>query len=66
MRGISGVHGVAQQQDGTWHLKVAGSIDPVIKVLARHTIRRLEVEEAPLEEVFLKFYSSPERQDVPA
>jgi len=66
LRGISGVHGVAQQQDGTWHLKVAGSIDPVIKVLARHTIRRLEVEEAPLEEVFLKFYSSPERQEVPA
>jgi len=32
-------------------------MDPVIKVLARHTVRRLEVEEAPLEEVFLRFYA---------
>jgi len=66
LRGIAGVQDVERQQDGTWHLKLAGSIDPVIKVLARHSISRLEVEEAPLEEVFLKFYSAPEREEVPA
>jgi ABC-2 type transport system ATP-binding protein len=61
---IPGVQGVQRQPDGSWHLKLAGSIDPVVKVLARHTIRRLDVEEAPLEEVFLKFYDSPERPKV--
>jgi ABC-2 type transport system ATP-binding protein len=66
LRGIPGVQDVEQRPDGSWHLKLAGSIDPVINVLARHTIRRLDVEEAPLEEVFLKFYGSPERQDVSA
>jgi len=66
LRCIPGVRDVTRQQNGSWFLKLAGSIDPVIKVLARHTIRRLDVEEAPLEEVFLKFYSSPEREDVPA
>jgi hypothetical protein len=57
LRALPGVQTVEQQTNGTYHLKLAGSIDPVIKVLARHTIRRLEVEEAPLEDVFLKFYT---------
>ncbi len=57
LRAIPGVQDVEQQQNGAYHLKLAGSIDPVIKALARHTIRRLAVEEAPLEEVFLKFYT---------
>ena len=57
LRAISGVQDVQRQANGAYHLKLAGSIDPVIKVLARHTIRRLEVEEAPLEAVFLKFYT---------
>jgi len=57
LRAIPGVQAVERQTNGTYHLKLAGSIDPVIKVLARHTIRRLDVEEAPLEDVFLKFYS---------
>ena len=52
-----------ERQRGGYHLKVAGSIDPVIKVLARHTVRRLEVEEAPLEEVFLKFYGDGARKE---
>lgn len=55
--GIPGVQEVERQQNGAYHLKIAGSIDPVVKVLARHTIRRLAVEEAPLEDVFLRFYS---------
>ena len=57
LRAISGVQTVEHQKNGSYHLKIAGSIDPVIKVLARHTIRQLAVEEAPLEEVFLKFYT---------
>jgi ABC-2 type transport system ATP-binding protein len=57
LRTIPGVQAVERQKNGAYHLKVAGSIDPVIKALARHTIRRLAVEEAPLEEVFLKFYT---------
>lgn len=65
LRGIPGIREVEQQSNGNWHLKLAGSVDPVIKVLARHTIRRLDVEEAPLEEVFLKFYSSLAREEVP-
>lgn len=59
------VEAVERQKAGAYHLKVAGSIDPVIKALARHTVRRLEVEEAPLEEVFLKFYAE-EGRDRPA
>src|SRR5262249_51970379 len=57
LRAIPGVQTVERQTNGTYHLKLAGSIDPVIKVLARHSIRRLDVEEAPLEDVFLKFYT---------
>ena len=57
LRAIAGVRALERQRDGAYHLQVAGSIDPVIKAIARHTVRRLEVEEAPLEEVFLKFYS---------
>jgi len=53
---VTGVQGVERNRNGAYHLKVAGSIDPVVKELARHTIRRLAIEEAPLEEVFLKFY----------
>jgi ABC-2 type transport system ATP-binding protein len=56
LRAIPTVQSVERLRDGAYHLKVAGSIDPVIKALARHTVHRLEVEEAPLEEVFLRFY----------
>src|SRR3984893_14876365 len=56
LRTIPNVQSVERQSDGSYHLKIAGSIDPVIKALARHTVKRLEVEEAPLEEVFLRFY----------
>lgn len=58
LRAIPGVQAVERQERGADHLKIAGSIDPVVKALARHTIRRLAVEEAPLEDVFLKFYAA--------
>jgi ABC-2 type transport system ATP-binding protein len=66
LRAIPGVQDVERQTNGAYHLKLAGSIDPVVKVLARHTIRRLEVEEAPLEEVFLKFYTGETGAGEPA
>jgi ABC-2 type transport system ATP-binding protein len=42
--------------DGTYHFTISGSMDALIKALSRHEVRRLLAEEAPLEEVFLKFY----------
>jgi hypothetical protein len=36
-------------------------MDPLIKALSRHEVVRLQAEEAPLEEVFLKFYEEPEK-----
>jgi ABC-2 type transport system ATP-binding protein len=57
LEAIPGVHSVDVRPHNVYQLKVTGSIDPVIKSLARHSVRRLEVEEAPLEEVFLRFYS---------
>lgn len=57
LRNVPTVQSIDRQSDGAYRLKVAGSIDPVIKALARHTVRRLEVEEAPLEDVFLRFYT---------
>jgi ABC-2 type transport system ATP-binding protein len=73
LRAVPTVREVERRPDGVYHLKIAGSIDPVIKALARHTVLRLEVEEAPLEEVVLRFYTdgagrppvelSPARED---
>jgi ABC-2 type transport system ATP-binding protein len=57
LRAIPGVQAVDRQRNGAYHLNLVGSIDPVIKALARQTIRRLAVEEAPLEDIFLKFYA---------
>ena len=52
---IPGVSDVTRS-NGSYHLHVSGSMTALIKVLSRHEINRLLVEEAPLEEVFLKFY----------
>ena len=62
LRAVTGVQAVEHNHDGTFHLKVAGSIDPVVKELARHPIRRLAIEEAPLEDVFMKFYGGEAEQ----
>jgi ABC-2 type transport system ATP-binding protein len=44
----------------TYHFTVSGSMDALIKALSRHEVLRLQAEEAPLEEVFLKFYEESE------
>ncbi len=36
-------------------------MDPLIKAFSRHKVIRMQAEEAPLEEVFLKFYEEPEK-----
>lgn len=41
---------------GLYHMNMSGTMDPLIKALSRYEVLRLQVEEAPLEEVFLKFY----------
>lgn len=55
MPGVS----MVTNQNHTYHFNVSGSMDALIKALSRHEVVRLQAEEAPLEEVFLKFYENP-------
>ncbi|GAC1433620.1 MAG: ABC transporter ATP-binding protein [Ktedonobacteraceae bacterium] len=48
---------------GIYHMNMSGTMDPLIKALSRHEVLRLHVEEAPLEEVFLKFYEDVQPQN---
>src|SRR5579863_7014879 len=45
-----------------YHFNVSGSMDALIKALSRHEVLRLQAEEAPLEEVFLKFYENQQAE----
>lgn len=60
--GVSDVNNV----HGAYHFNMSGTMDPLIKALSQHEVIRLQAEEAPLEEVFLKFYedSQPEASTV--
>jgi beta-exotoxin I transport system ATP-binding protein len=58
---IPGVSDVTRS-NGSYRLSVSGSMNALIKTLSRHEVNRLLVEEAPLEEVFLKFYEVPHMQ----
>ncbi len=49
---------------GSYHMSMSGPMDALIKALSRHEVLRLHVEEAPLEEVFLKFYEDVPTQQV--
>ncbi len=55
MAHVPGVSDVTVSK-GIYHMTMSGTMDPLIKALSRHEVLRLQVEEAPLEEVFLKFY----------
>ncbi len=57
---IPGVSMVSKS-NSSYHFSVSGSMDPLIKALSHHEVVRLQAEEAPLEEVFLKFYEEPEK-----
>src|SRR5215467_2875552 len=59
---IPGVSMVSKNNNNSsYHFSVSGSMDPLIKALSHHEVIRLNAEEAPLEEVFLKFYEEPEK-----
>ncbi|HEY8285432.1 MAG TPA: ABC transporter ATP-binding protein [Chloroflexota bacterium] len=47
---------------GAVTFSVQGSVDPLIKTLARYDVVHLSAEEAPLEQVFLQFYETPAPQ----
>ena len=50
------------EQDGTRIvLRVTGELDPLLKLLARHSVRQLSLPEPSLEEAFLEFYRGNER-----
>jgi len=52
---------MVKQTNRHYQFNMSGNMDPLIKALSRHEVIRLQVEEAPLEEVFLKFYEEPEK-----
>ncbi len=62
MARIVGVSNV-KVSNGVYHMNMSGTMDPLIKALSRYEVRRLQVEEAPLEEVFLKFYEEVPSQN---
>jgi ABC-2 type transport system ATP-binding protein len=56
MPGVSNV----TRHNSAYHFNISGSMDALIKALSHHEVLRLQAEEAPLEEVFLKFYENPQ------
>ena len=58
MPGVS----MVTSHNNSYHFNVRGSMDALIKALSRHEVLRLEAEEAPLEEVFLKFYENTQAE----
>ncbi len=62
---IPGVSNVSTV-NGAYHFNMGGSMDPLIKALSQHEVLRMQAEEAPLEEVFLKFYEETEPKTVSA
>jgi len=52
---------MVKQTNRHYQFNMSGNMDPLIKALSRHEVIRLQAEEAPLEEVFLKFYEEPEK-----
>jgi ABC-2 type transport system ATP-binding protein len=67
---LASIPGVSNVEivNGLYHFNMGGSMNPLIKALSQHEVIRLQAEEAPLEEVFLKFYteSQPETSSVAA
>lgn len=61
----AGLQGTVIRQDGTIHVQgtVEGGMDAVIKVLARHRVLDLAVEEPDLEESVLRLYGGPAAAD---
>jgi ABC-2 type transport system ATP-binding protein len=49
-------HEFVEAAPRTWHLNVVGPLGPVLAILARLPVQDLEVQEARLEDVILKYY----------
>src|SRR5579863_1751508 len=47
---------MVRQTNSHYQFNISGTMDPLIKAPGTHEVLRLQAEEAPLEEVFLKFY----------
>jgi len=58
---IPGVSNVTANNHA-YHFNVGGSMDALVKALSLHEVLSLQAEEAPLEEVFLKFYENPQEE----
>src|SRR5260370_23422307 len=61
LAGIPGVSGVSKI-NSSYHFHIGGSMDALIKALSHHEVVRLLAAEAPLEEVFLTFFASPDNK----
>lgn len=61
---IPGVRG-AHTLGNAVRLEVAGSIDPLLKELSRHTVRQLTSREPSLEELFLSLYGEQTPAETP-
>jgi ABC-2 type transport system ATP-binding protein len=48
-----------RKTNGIYHFNISGSMDRLIKELSQYEVIRMTSQEAPLEEVFLKFYQEP-------
>jgi ABC-2 type transport system ATP-binding protein len=48
-----------RRTNGTYHFNISGSMDQLIKALSQYEVIRLTAQEAPLEDVFLRFYEQP-------
>lgn len=47
-------------------LRVTGDLNPLLRVLARHDVRRLSFPEPELDEAFIRFYRNPDAPEHPA
>ena len=60
---VTGTQGAsAGPRLGAVTFTIRGSVNPLIRTLARYDVVRLSAEEAPLEDVFLQFYEPPATQ----
>ncbi len=64
---LSSIPGVraAHTKGNTARLEVAGTIDPLLKVLSQHKVRELLSREPTLEELFLSLYGEQTPMEVP-
>jgi ABC-2 type transport system ATP-binding protein len=61
---LPGVLDVRAQADRI-EFKAVGELDPIVKVVARHTVRDIEVARPTLEEVFLTYYDDRQTEATP-